>query len=139
MEVPAPAAGPRGIGPVALGAVRGCAASVRVPRHPGTADARRPVTAHQPDAPARVSRSLAGASGWYPPVAQLRDIAMNLRITLVLIALAVTGGVVWWVGPQLPRQLAPPPEQAPADAGTLAVFEKAFTPDDITSVEVRRG
>src|SRR5687768_4827804 len=65
---------------------------------------------------------------------------MNLRTTLVLIALAVVGGMVWWVGPKLPPALDPRPAEEPApDRGTISVLEKEFVLDNVKGVEVRRG
>src|SRR4051812_35264503 len=65
---------------------------------------------------------------------------MNLRTTLVLLVLAVAGGIVWKVGPKLPPALDPTPVEAPAtDQGTLAVFEKKFTPEKIKHVVIERG
>src|SRR5260370_115644 len=98
---------------MAVGPAPGRATAVRVPRHPDTHDARRALTE-----PIRARRASKGHS--FPRlrvglVCGRRRQAMNLRITLVLIALGITGGAVWWVGPRLPRQLAPAPEEAPPD------------------------
>ncbi len=65
---------------------------------------------------------------------------MNLRTTLVLIVLAVAGGIVWQVGPKLPPDLDPNPLAVPvADQGTLDVFEKDIKPEKIKRIVVQHG
>jgi hypothetical protein len=61
---------------------------------------------------------------------------MNLKTTLVLLAVVAGGAVVWWLTPALPSWMGLTPAAPAEDAGTLRTLSSNVLPSQLTHIEI---
>src|SRR5438445_5428785 len=65
---------------------------------------------------------------------------MNYKTTLVLLALVIAGGVVYWLAPDLSPWLGLGPVQpSPQNAGTNGILQQELTPQKLERIDVQHG